>query len=310
MNELNLPLTGIIPPLVTPLAGNRLDIAGLDRLIEHVLSGRVHGLFILGTSGEGPSLSESLKRDLIERTLNTVAERVPVVVGISDTSLDDSAALGQFAAEHGAAAVAATAPFYFPLEQAAIGAWFERLAGELPLPLLLYNFPMLTKVVIEPDTVEALMDNPGIVGIKDSSGDLEYFARLCELARRRSDWSVFMGPEGKLVEAVQLGAGGGICGGANVYPRLFVELFDAARRRDTACIAELRNAVASVAEELYGEPLTCESVIVGLKRALSSRRICSPDTSLPLAPDQVRHVPVQISGRDEAAPAPTQASRR
>ena len=85
---MKLPLSGIIPPLVTPLLDNNtLDVAGLEKLIEHLLSGGVHGLFILGTTGEATSLNYNLRKELIKRTSELVNHRVPVVVGITDTSL-------------------------------------------------------------------------------------------------------------------------------------------------------------------------------------------------------------------------------
>ena len=94
------PLRGIIPPLITPLVErDALDIGGLERLIEHVLAGGVHGLFILGTSGEGPSLSYRLRRDLMDRVCRQVVGRVPVLVGITDTAFVESVTLARHAAD-------------------------------------------------------------------------------------------------------------------------------------------------------------------------------------------------------------------
>ncbi len=113
-----LAIRGIIPPLVTPLRErDMLDVAGLERLIEHVLSGGVHGLFVLGTTGEGPSLSYRLRREVISRTCRQVANRVPVLVGITDTAFVESVHLSQHAAEAGARAVVTSAPYYFPAGQ-------------------------------------------------------------------------------------------------------------------------------------------------------------------------------------------------
>src|ERR1041385_1877343 len=103
---MKLPLTGIVPPMLTPLrARDELDIVGLERLIEHTLSGGVSGLFILGTTGEGPSLSYRLRRELIERTCRQVKRRVPVLVGITDTAFIESVSLARHCAETGADAV-------------------------------------------------------------------------------------------------------------------------------------------------------------------------------------------------------------
>src|SRR5687768_4840469 len=97
--------SGIIPPMVTPLRGiDELDAAGLERLIERLISGGVRGLFILGTTGEGPSLSHRLRRELIERTCRQVANRIPVLVGITDTAFVECLEIARHSAESGAAA--------------------------------------------------------------------------------------------------------------------------------------------------------------------------------------------------------------
>ena len=166
-------IQGIIPPLVTPLADrDALDEAGLARLIERQLAGRVGGLFVLGTTGEGPSLSEHLRREMIAETARLVAGKVPIFVGITDTSLVDAIHLAQFALNHGAAAVVAAPPFYFPAGQTELQHWFLELAEALPLPLLLYNMPSCVNISIEPDTLAILLKHENIVGLKDSSGDL------------------------------------------------------------------------------------------------------------------------------------------
>src|SRR5687767_8148332 len=103
---MNAPLTGIIPPLVTPLKDrDTLDVEGLERVIEHVLSGGVHGLFLLGTTGEGTSLSYRLRREMISAACRQVKRRVPVLVAVTDTAFIESVALARHAAEAGADAV-------------------------------------------------------------------------------------------------------------------------------------------------------------------------------------------------------------
>src|SRR5262245_63676777 len=104
--KLPRPLRGIVPPLATPLRDeDELDVAGLERLIEHVLAGGVHGLFLLGTTGEGPALSYRLRYELIDRGCRQVAGRVPVLVGVSDPSFVETLRLAERAAAAGAQAV-------------------------------------------------------------------------------------------------------------------------------------------------------------------------------------------------------------
>ena len=104
--------------MITPLRGrDQIDHAGLERLIEHILAGGVHGLFILGTSGEAPSLSYRLRRELIERVCAQVRNRVPVLVGITDTSIEEALGLARHAAGSGAQAVVTAPPYYLPTGQ-------------------------------------------------------------------------------------------------------------------------------------------------------------------------------------------------
>ena len=140
-------LRGIIVPMVSPLSDiDTLDVLTLERLVEHLIAGGVHGLFLLGTCGEEPSLSYRLRRDLISRTCRQVAGRVPVVVGITDSSVVESAAIGAHAADAGADAVVIAPPFYFPLDDDEVVGFVRRLVRSLPLPAVLYNMPSLTKI--------------------------------------------------------------------------------------------------------------------------------------------------------------------
>src|SRR5438105_1966551 len=215
---------GIFPPMITPLRSrDELDIAGLERLIEHILDGGVNGLFILGTTGEAPSLSYRLRRELIEKTCRQVRGRGPVLVGITDTAFVESLNLARVAAEAGAQALVLSAPYYFPAGQPELVEYVEHLAAELPLPVFLYNLPSHTKITFGVDTIRWAMEIPNIIGIKDSSGNMSYFHQLASLLSERPDWTLLVGPQELLAEAVLLGAHGGICVGANICPRLYVQ---------------------------------------------------------------------------------------
>ena len=250
--ELPRPLRGIIPPMLTPLSGHdALDVPGLLRLIEYVLEGGVHGLFILGTSGEGPSLSYRLRCELIDRVCEQVAGRVPVLVGVTDASFVESVNLADYAADAGAAAVVLAAPYYFPVAQAELTPYVQHMADELPLPMFLYNMPSHTKLSFEPATLKTLIEHPRIIGIKDSSADMIYFHRVQEVVADRPDFSLLVGPEELMAEAVLLGAHGGVCGGANLAPRLYVDLYRAAAAGDLDRVAELHARVMRISEAIY-----------------------------------------------------------
>jgi len=271
---------GIIPPLATPLLDrDTLDVAGLERLVEHVLAGGVHGLFVLGTTGEGPALPPAVRRGIVEHTVRQVAGRVPVLVGISDTVLAESLTLARFSADAGAAAVVAAPPYYFPAGQEPLERWCRALASNLPLPLLLYNMPEMVKVVLGAELVRRLADLEGIVGLKDSGGDLETFAGYSKVVRdARPDWSLLIGPEQMLPQAHALGGHGGVCGGANVAPRLFVELQAALERGDEARAAGLQQKVLALGR-LYAIGTQPGRVIVGVKGALAALGLCRDVTA-------------------------------
>ncbi len=238
---------GIIPPLITPLSDrDTLDTDGLDRLLEHVIAGGVHGIFILGTTGEAPSLSYRLRRELITSTCAVVRGRVPVLVGITDTAFIESLALARHAAEAGAAAVVLSTPYYFPAGQTELLGYIQHIAEQLPLPLVLYNMPSLTKVWFDLETLQHLASIERIVGIKDSSGDLSYFERLMSLRTLRPDWSIMIGPEALLPQAMALGGDGGVAGGANVFPSLFVGCYHAAVAGDEAKVTELSQTIGEL----------------------------------------------------------------
>jgi 4-hydroxy-tetrahydrodipicolinate synthase len=273
---------GILPPIVTPLSGrDTLDMGGLERLIEHLVIGGVHGLFVLGTTGEAPSLSHRLRREMVASTIRFVAGRVPVLVGITDTSFIESVELARFAADQGARAVVTAPPYYHPAGQPELVEFLEDLAAELSLPLFLYNIPSLTKVSFELSTVAKAMQMDGVIGVKDSSGDMIHVHRLIELARGRDDWTVLIGPEELTAEAVLLGAHGGINGGANVFPKLYVDLYNAAAAGDLARARELHLRVLALSGSLYTVGRHSSSIIKGIKCALSLLGICNDTLAEP-----------------------------
>lgn len=261
--------------MVTPLRDrDELDAAGLERLIEYILAGGVNGLFILGTTGEGPSLSYRLRREMIDRVCRQVNQRVPVLVGITDTSFVESAELAHYAAFKKAAAVVVAPPYYLPEAQPELQEYIDHLLPELPLPMFLYNIPSLTKVHIEIDTIRRALDEPRIIGFKDSSGDLAYFKKVAELVKQRPDWSLLAGPEEKLFDTLQLGGNGGVNGGANIFPSLYVKTYEAFQAGNMMRAQELQRQIQQVSDSLYRIGKYSSSIIKGIKCALACGGIC------------------------------------
>lgn len=264
-------IKGIIPPAVTPLKGNdELDREGAERLIEHMIAGGVHALFLLGTTGESQSLSYRLRYDYVTQACRQIDGRIPVLVGVSDTSLEESLRLARHAADCGAAGVVATAPYYFAPSQSDLVGYYTALADASPLPVYLYNMPSHVKVFIDASTTVKLADHKNIAGLKDSSANMTYFQTLLHLVGGRDDFSLYMGPEELTGEAVTFGAAGGVNGGANMFPELYVAMYDAAVAGDLAKMKELQQRIMQISTTVY----TVGSYLQGLKCALSLLGLC------------------------------------
>lgn len=271
----NESLTGIVVPLVTPLRDiDQLDTEGLEKLVEHVISGGVSGIFILGTTGEFSSLSYRLRYELIDRVSRQVNKSVPVLVGITDTALMESVNIAKKAAQAGADAVVSAPPYYFTAGQPELVEYYDHLVKRLPLPLYLYNMPTHTKVIFETQTVEKIAENPGVIGLKDSSANLVYFRLLQRAMRNRPEFSLFVGPEEITAEAVLFGANGGVNGGANLFPKLYVDMYEAAARRDFEMLKPLQEKIIQLSASVYTVGRFGSSYLKGLKCALSIKGIC------------------------------------
>ena len=278
---------GIIPPIVTPLISpDELDVAGLERLINRVLSGGVHGVFILGTTGEAPGLSYRLRRELIDYSSRFIAGRVPLLVGVSDTAFDETASLARFAADHGAAAAVLAPPYYFPATGAQLRQYYDQAVQSIPIPTILYHMPELTKVHFDLEFLDWALDNPRIIALKDSSGNLDFFWRACQMTRRRDDFPVFVGPEHLLEPALRLGGAGGVNGGANLWPELFVNMYEMVRANNLVEVGKIQNKIDQLGQ-IYQIASGGLGVTRGLKRALQRLNICGecvvpPFYSLPI----------------------------
>ncbi len=280
-HKLPRPLRGVITAMVTPLDQDlNLDEEGLERLVEHLIEGGVHGIFILGTTGEAPNLPYDVRFAVIEQTCKLAGTRVPVIVGITDTSHKDAIRMAAKSYEFGALAVVAAPPYYFQVTQADLLDYFKRLALESPLPLFLYNAPLNTHHWIEVETVIQLAAEANVAGLKDSGLEMGYFHAVREGVKDRSDFTLLVGPDDLLAEAVLMGGHGGMAGGSNVWPRLFVALYEAAVAGDLNRVVALQQRAMQFDTAVYrsANPLR------GLKCALSLVGMCGGDLTLPLQP--------------------------
>jgi dihydrodipicolinate synthase/N-acetylneuraminate lyase len=279
---MELPLKGIIPPIITPLVNsNTLDVKGLEKLIEHIISGGVHGLFILGTTGEATSLSYDLRKELIKRTTEIVSHRIPVMAGITDTSINGSLEIAEYSARMGIDSVVIAPPYYIPISQEEMREYLENIVPKLSLPFLMYNMPSCTKLHMSLETIKKSKEL-GSIGIKDSSGDMAYLFSLIQEFKDSPEFSVITGTELFLPDTILHGGHGAIAGGANLFPKLFVDLYNASLERDLDKIEILRDMVLQIDNTIYNVGKHKSRIIKGIKCALSVMDICSDYVALPL----------------------------
>ena len=277
-----LPLKGIIPPMITPLKSNdELDRPGVEKLIEHIIEGGVHGLFLLGTNGEGPSLSYRIKKEFLKLSCEIIKGRVPVLVGITDSAFSEAIEMAEYSKSVGADSVVVAPPFYFPATETEMINYVEKLAPALPLPFVLYNMPMHTKINLSIPTIRRAREL-GCLGVKDSSGDMANLYMLIDAFKEDQNFAIFAGTELYLPDAVMGGAHGAVAGGANVFPKLFVDLYNAALKKDHEKITYLRDQIIWLCNTMYVVSPSAARITISFKTALSILGICSDEMALPL----------------------------
>jgi 4-hydroxy-tetrahydrodipicolinate synthase len=230
----------------------------------------------LGTTGEGPNLSHRIRKEIIKHTTAFVKERKPVFVCVTDTSPEELLEIACCAADNGADALVFAPPYYSPLNQQELLTYSEWLIPQLPMPVLLYNMPSHCKVSFSLEAVKKLSESDKVLGIKDSSGDMSYLNNMMGSVER-PDFCFFTGPEILLAETLFIGGNGGVSGGANLYPQLFVGLYEAFQKGDLIKVMEFQQVIKELDRAVY-----FEGFMKGVKTALAIKGICKEVAIPPL----------------------------
>lgn len=274
---------GVITPMVTPLIDREnIDFKGLEKLLVHLINGGVSGVFLMGTTGEGTSISPRMRKDLIKYSIEYVKGRVPVFVSIADCCIEESLNMARYAKECGVTYLVSALPFYLGLTQKEIIDYYTTIADNVPLPLFLYNIPAQTKLMISVEAVKTLAKHPNIIGMKDSSGNGTYFnTLLAEIKAEYPNFTILVGPDEMLASTMAMGGNGGVNSGSNLFPELYVNLFKACKAKDTERILKLQKLVMKVSTGVYSVDKSSVSFLKGLKAALFTEGlitdyICEP----------------------------------
>jgi len=275
---------GAVVPLVTPCRDDRgLDLEAVDRLVAHQLAGGVEGVLVLGTTGEGPSVPQALRRPLVERTVAAAAGRLRVYSNVSGTCLDDAIATAGGDLAAGADAVAVLPPYYYPSRPGELLGWFRALLDAIPGPVVIYNIPATTGVSIPLDVIGELVDHPRLAGIKDSENDPERHAELLRRFGGRDDFSVFVGVGALMAQGLRQGADGIVPSSGNLIPGECQRQVEAARDEDWAAVDASATRQAGVAA-IYQKGRTLGQSLAALKGLAHHLGLVSPHMFPPLLP--------------------------
>jgi 4-hydroxy-tetrahydrodipicolinate synthase len=279
-------IRGIIPPVATPMKANEdLDLPRLCWFLDHLIDSGVHGIFVLGTNSEFYALDEAEKQAVIATTVEHVRGRVPVYAGTGAESTREAVRLTKMAQREGVQGVSVITPYFVMPSQQEIFDHYRRVAESTSLPVVLYNNPATCGgLKIDVDTVARLAEIPNILGVKDSSGDLQ---NTCEYIRAVPPrFSVMMGRDTLIFHALVSGARGAVPATGNIAPRLLVEIFETFERGDLAgaLLAQRRLSPIRLA-------LTLGTAPGGVKAALDVLGLSIGPSRAPvsaLSPDKVQ----------------------
>ena len=270
-------LKGSMPALVTPFYNGKVDIETLKKLVEWHISQGSHGLVPVGTTGESPTLSHEEHEMVVSQVVRTAAGRIPVVAGAGSNNTAEALRFMKHAKSVGADAALVVTPYYNKPTQDGLYAHFKMLHDECDLPIVIYNIPGRSVVDMTPQTMGDLAKLPGIIAVKDATGDL---ARVCD--QRAACGKDFIQISGEDATAHGFNAQGGvgcISVTGNVAPKLCSALQNACLTGEYALALELQDQLMPLHKAIFTEP-----GLVGVKFAMSELALCSDEVRLPLTP--------------------------
>lgn len=273
---------GVIVPLVTPFTPQEaIDEAALARIVEHVLAAGVGGVFALGTTGESASIHPVEKLRLVQALARVVDGRAVVYAGISGNCLRESIEAAAAYHQAGADVAVAHVPYYYPVPEGNIVAYYRRLADSIPVPLMLYNIPGTTHVSFSAAAVETLSGHPNICGLKNSTRDEEHLTEVLRRVGGRPDFSVLVGSGPLYGKGLHMGADGIVPAAGNINPAACQRMVEAAARADWETLEQMQETINALVAQIYGGRTLGEALAV-MKSMMAGMGLCSPAMLPPL----------------------------
>lgn len=272
---------GVVVPMVTPVTPTgMLDKPAVERIIKSFVEAGVSPL-LMGTTGEGNSVSTSDGQELIATAVKAAEGKITIYAGLTGNSFIEQLKQAGYYSASGADVIVATLPSYYSLTPEQMENYYKTLADSIKGPLMLYNIAATTHMSIPVDVVERLSKHPNIVGLKDSERDLERMEKCIEIARNNDDFTYFCGWAAQSAHSLELGGDGIVPSTGNFVPGMFRKLYDAAEAGDMETANRLQDETNEIAK-LYQAGRTLGQSLTALKVMMQTRGLCTPDMLMPL----------------------------
>lgn len=269
-------IRGSIPAIVTPMQEDgSLDLPALRRLLDWHIAEGSDAVVVVGTTGESPTVDKDEHCLLIRATVEHVAGRIPVIAGTGANSTSEAVELAQCAKAAGASAHLSVVPYYNKPTQEGLYQHFKAIAEEVDLPLILYNVPGRTVADLANDTTLRLAQVPGIVGIKDATGNLERGIDL--IKRAPPGFAIYSGDDATGLLLVLMGGHGVITVTGNVAPKLMHEMVAAGLAGDVKAGRGINDRLLGLHKHLF-----CEANPIPVKWACARMGLIKDTLRLPL----------------------------
>ena len=273
---------GVVVPMVTPVTRDgTLDTEAVRRIIGFFVEAGVAPL-LMGTTGEGNSVSAAAGRLLVETAVSAADGRINVYAGLTGNCFEEQLRQADAFTQLGADVIVATLPSYYALTEKQMLDYYLTLADGIHGPLMLYNILATTHMSIPLDVIQRLADHPNIVGLKDSERDLDRMVACINISKEKDDFSYFCGWAAQSAHALLLGADGIVPSTGNFVPGMFRQLYDAAINGDQATAIKWQHATDDIAQ-VYQKGRTLGQSLTALKVMMRERGLCEPWMLMPLS---------------------------
>ncbi|NBJ07858.1 dihydrodipicolinate synthase family protein [Duncaniella freteri] len=277
----NCKYRGVVVPMVTPVTEDgMLDVPAVERIIEFFAQNNVAPL-LMGTTGEGNSVSASDGLLMVETAVKASKGRILIYAGLTGNCFAEQLRQAEAYTKAGADVIVATLPSYYALTDEQMYGYYKTLADSITGPLMLYNILATTHMTIPVEVVKRLADHPNIVGLKDSERDLERMQQCIAISRDREDFAYFCGWAAQSAYSLSIGGDGIVPSTGNYVPEMFNDLYRAASEGDMTTANRLQDETNEIAK-IYQAGRTLGQSLTALKVMMQTKGLCEPWMLMPL----------------------------